>query len=106
MCFDTTASNISRLSAACDDIKIGLARICCVWHVHNVVVGEVFKHVLWSIIWVHHWLNHFHDYWLENDKSQFHTAYACVEVLTKLVILLQCKFLILVSRLMMITVNF
>src|SRR6218665_987892 len=28
---------------------------------HNVVVGEVFKHVLLSIIWVHHWLIQFHD---------------------------------------------
>jgi len=38
MCSDTTAYNIGRQSAAGDD------RICCVWHVHNVVVGEMFKH--------------------------------------------------------------
>src|SRR6218665_3252947 len=43
--------------------------------------------------------------WLQNDDSQFHTAYACVEVLMKLAILFQCKFLILVSRLVIITMN-
>jgi len=59
--------------------------------------SEVFKHVSWSIVWIHHWLNQYHDYWLQNDKSQFHTAYVCVEVFMKLANLLQCKFLILVS---------
>src|SRR6218665_2985346 len=44
--------------------------------------------------------------WLQNDDSQFHTAYACVEFLMKLAILFQCKFLILVSRLMVNSVNF
>ena len=56
---------------------------------HDVVVGEVFTHVLRSVIWVHHWLIQFLGYrgayWLQSDRCQFHTANVCVEVLTKLV---------------------
>jgi len=81
MWFDSTASNIGRKSAACDDSNQVWARFCCAWHVYDVVVGELFTHVLWSVIWVLHWLIQFHGYWLQNDRCQFHTANVYVEVL-------------------------
>src|SRR6218665_1357888 len=106
MCFDTTATNIGRQSAACDDRKQA-------WQ--ESVVSGMFT-MLWSekcsnmcyglssgsIIGLFSFMT---TVWLQNDDSQFHTAYACVEVLMKLAILFQCKFLILVSRLVIITMN-
>ena len=74
-----------RKSAACDDSNQVWARFCCAWHVYDVVVGELFTYLLWSVIWVLHWLIQFHGYWLQNDRCQFHTENVYVEVLMKLV---------------------
>src|SRR6218665_2928163 len=102
MCFDITAYNIGRLLVMIENRhgKSLLSLACSQWCGWKSVQTCVMVHH-----WVHHWLNQFHNYWLQNYKSQFHTASACIEVFLKLANLLQCKFLTLFRSLMMTNMN-
>ena len=92
MCFDTKAYNIGGQSAVCDDREYYFQDLLCLACSHccgrKSVQIFVMVHRLGPSL-----AYQFHDYCLQNDKSQFHTAYACVEVFMKLANLLQCKFL-------------
>ena len=92
MSFDTTAANTGRKSGACGAIETRLDKnllyLACRHHVHEIVVGDVFKHCFGASSGPEIGLfRRFHDYWSCIDKSQFQTAVGddfYTEVLTKL----------------------
>jgi len=91
MSFDTTAANTGRKSGACGAIETrldNLLYLACRHHVHEIVVGDVFKHCFGASSGPEIGLfRRFHDYLSRIDKSQFQTAVDddfCTEVLTKL----------------------
>lgn len=93
MCFDTTASNTGIRSGVCGVIKTKLGKnllyLACRHHVHEIVVGDVFKHCFGPSSGPDIGLfKRFHHHWPQIDSSQFQTAnddQVCVGVLTKLV---------------------
>ncbi|XP_076849024.1 beta-ureidopropionase isoform X1 [Brachyhypopomus gauderio] len=93
MCFDTTASNTGRKNGACGVIETRLVKnllhLACHHHIHEIVVGDVFKHCFGPSSGPEIGLfKRFHDYWPRIDRSQFQTAMDdpfCVEALAKLV---------------------
>lgn len=93
MCFDTTASNTGARSGACGVIEKRLGKkllyLACRHHVHEIVLGDVFKHCFGPSSGPDIGLfKRFHDYWPRIDRSQFQTANddaACITVLTNLV---------------------
>jgi len=92
MTFDTTAANNGRKSGACGAIETRLDKnllyLACRHHIHEIVVGDVFKHCFGASSGPEIGLfRRFHDYWPCIDKSQFQTAVDdafCAEVFTKL----------------------
>lgn len=92
ICFDTTAANTGRINGACGAIEAGLKKnllyLACRHHVHEVVIGDVFKYCFGVSSGPEIGLfKRFQDYWPNIDRSQFQTANddeICVEVMTKL----------------------
>ena len=92
MCFDTTASNTGRKNGACGEIETRLGKnllyLACRHHVHEIVVGDVFKECFGPSSGPEIGLfKRFREYWPRIDRSQFQTAqddHFCVEAITKL----------------------
>jgi len=76
MSFDTTAANTGRKSGACGAIETRLDKnllyLACRHHIHETVVGDVFKHCFGASsgpeIGLFRW---FHDYWQRIDNVSF-----------------------------------
>jgi hypothetical protein len=93
MCFDTTASNTGRRIGACGLIETKLGKnllyLACRHHLHEIVVGDVFKHCFGPSSGPDIGLfKRFREYWSRIDNSQFQTAnddLICAQVLMKLV---------------------